>query len=112
MQPSPITLQKTPPQLDAVDTHQSCEESEYKDKLESLQKSLKRIQQAYYHQNRRAIIVLEGWDAAGKGGTIRRMVNALDPRGYRVHPIAAPSEEEQGRHYLYRFYRRLPRQGV
>lgn len=70
------------------------------------------IQQAYYHEKRRAVIVFEGWDAAGKGGTIRRLVERLDPRGVRVWPIGAPSAEEQGKHYLYRFWSRLPEPGT
>lgn len=67
-----------------------------------------KIQQAYYQQNRRAIIVFEGWDAAGKGGTIRRLTEILDPRGFTVYSIGVPTKEEQGRHYLYRFQARLP----
>ena len=55
--------------------------------------------------------MFEGWDAAGKGGTIRRMAWPLDPRGLKVWPIAALTAEEQGQHYLYRFWKRLPRPG-
>lgn len=73
---------------------------------------MKEVQQAYFHQGKRAIIVFQGWDASGKGGAIRRVTEGLDPRGYRVHPIAAPSKKEQGRHYLYRFQTRLPKPGT
>jgi polyphosphate kinase 2 (PPK2 family) len=57
------------------------------------------------------VVVLEGWDAAGKGGAIRRLTKPLDAAHYRVVPIAAPSEEERAHHYLWRFWRRLPRAG-
>ncbi|MCA9561627.1 MAG: hypothetical protein KC583_23935, partial [Myxococcales bacterium] len=53
------------------------------------------------------VVVFEGWDAAGKGSTIRRITSALDARHYRVVPIAAPTDEEKARHYLWRFWRRL-----
>ena len=62
-------------------------------------------------RHRALVMVFEGHDAAGKGGAIRRVVTALDPRQYRVHPIAAPSDEEKTRPYLWRFWRNLPRQG-
>lgn len=60
---------------------------------------------------RRAVIVFEGHDAAGKGGTIRRLTAPLDPRFYNVWPIAKPSEEAAEHHYLWRFWRRLPAHG-
>ncbi|MDO6567257.1 polyphosphate kinase [Alteromonas sp. 1_MG-2023] len=83
----------------------------YKKALKSWQKKLLHVQQAYFHQGRRAILVFEGWDAAGKGGAIRRITEKLDPRGFRVHPFAQPTAEEQGKHYLYRFQTRLPAPG-
>ncbi|HEV7368240.1 polyphosphate kinase [Arenibaculum sp.] len=81
-------------------------------RLEVLQKRLLRIQQTYWHERRRAILVFEGWDASGKGGAIRRVTELLDPRGFHVWPIAAPSASEQGRHYLWRFWQRLPEPGT
>jgi polyphosphate kinase 2 (PPK2 family) len=57
------------------------------------------------------VIVFEGWDAAGKGGAIRRVTAALDARDYDVIPVAAPTDEERARHYLWRFWRRLSRAG-
>lgn len=85
---------------------------EYETRLAELQLKMLRVQQAFFHEGRRAIIVFEGWDASGKGGTIRRLTEQLDPRGYKVWPIAAPKPEEQGRHYLYRFWTRLPEPGT
>ena len=58
------------------------------------------------------VLVFEGWDAAGKGGTIRHLTHGLDLRDYRVVPIAAPTDEERARHYLWRFWRRLGRAGT
>ena len=57
------------------------------------------------------ILVFEGWDAAGKGGAIRRVTAALDARDYRVFPVAAPTDEERAQHYLWRFWRHLGRAG-
>jgi PPK2 family polyphosphate:nucleotide phosphotransferase len=85
---------------------------DYEARLAELQQRMLTVQQAYFHEKRRAIIVFEGWDAAGKGGTIRRLTERLDPRGCKVWPIAAPKPEEQGRHYLYRFWTRLPEPGT
>ena len=90
-------------QAPAIDSHKL-----YKNELKHWQKKLLHVQQAYYHQGQRAIIVFEGWDASGKGGAIRRITEKLDPRGFRVHSFAKPTPEEQGRHYLYRFQTRLP----
>lgn len=72
----------------------------YKRQLKHWQTKLLHVQQAYFHQGRRAIIVLEGWDAAGKGGAIRRLTQRLDPRGFTVYPIAALTSEEQGKQIL------------
>jgi AMP-polyphosphate phosphotransferase len=85
---------------------------EYEAELKELQVKLLRIQQAYFHQGRRAVLVFEGWDAAGKGGAIRRLTEKLDGRGVTVHAISAPTPEEQGKHYLYRFWKRLPPKGT
>lgn len=79
--------------------------------IEALQLKMLRIEQGIWHSKRRAIIVFEGFDAAGKGGVIRRLVEKLDPRSFRVHPIGPPTEEERGKHYLYRFWRDLPEPG-
>lgn len=83
----------------------------YERRLKALQVELLSIQQAYLTQARRAVIVFEGWDAAGKGGVIRRLAEPLDPRSIKVWPIAAPRADEHERHYLYRFWMRLPERG-
>ena len=89
-----------------------ADRSEYDERLAKLQKELLHIQQTYWHEKRRAIIVFEGWDAGGKGGCIRRVTEPLDARGFHVWPISAPTAEEQGKHYLYRFWTRLPAPGT
>ncbi len=113
--PSTITLVATPPRLSDYDTESNDyalkDKDQYHKKLKKAQELMLQVQQAYYHQGKRAIIVFQGWDAAGKGGAIRRIREKLDPRGYRVHPIASPTKDEQGRHYLYRFQARLPKPG-
>ena len=57
------------------------------------------------------LVLFEGWDAAGKGGNIKRITGALDPRGFEIHPIASPEPHEKVRHYLWRFWTRLPKDG-
>ncbi|PZN93407.1 MAG: polyphosphate kinase [Alphaproteobacteria bacterium] len=80
----------------------------YKARLETLQHQMELIQAAYICRNLRAMIALEGWDAGGKGGLIKRLTETLDPRYTEVWPIGAPTEIERGEHYLERFWRRLP----
>ncbi len=87
-------------------------QAEYEARLAELQRRMLHVQQAYYHEKRRAVILFEGWDAAGKGGAIRRLIEPLDPRGCIVWPIGPPTPDEQGRHYLYRFWTRLPVPGT
>ena len=84
---------------------------DYKAELESLQERVSRLFVANLLHRRRAIIVVEGWDASGKGGAIQRLTAKCDPRAYRVWPIAAPTDEEKARHYLWRFWNRLPKAG-
>ena len=83
----------------------------YKRDLKALQDRLKRIQVAYIVRGGRAVVMFEGWDAAGKGGIIQRLTAKWDPRNYEVWPIAAPSDEEKAHGFLWRFRRRLPRTG-
>src|SRR4051812_12835571 len=80
--------------------------------LRSLQLRMLRIQQGIWHSRRRAIIVFEGFDASGKGGVIRRLTELLDPRGIHVHPIGPPDTKDQAKHYLYRFWKKIPPPGT
>ena len=87
------------------------EDEEYKKELKHLQKKLGELHNRLYRKRVPVIITYEGWDAAGKGGNIKRITEALDPRGFEVHPIASPEPHEKARHYLWRFWTRLPKDG-
>ena len=99
------------PQLAVIKRFPEVKFAEYERRLVALQDMLRRVQQAYLGTSHRAIIVLEGWDTAGKGGVVRRLGWALDPRSFKVHAIAAPTSREKSLHYLQRFWERLPEHG-
>ena len=84
---------------------------DYEADLAALQERLSRILVAHVVHGKRSLIVCEGWDAAGKGGAIQRLTAKWDPRHFSVWPISAPSQEEKERHFLWRFWTRLPRAG-
>lgn len=83
-----------------------------KQAIKDLQLRMLRIQQGVWHKKERVIIIFEGMDAAGKGGAIKRITEVLDSRGVKVYPIGPPTPQEQGKHWLYRFWRDLPSPGV
>ena len=83
-------------------------DGDYDDTMEALQERLERVQAAHITHGQRSVIMFEGWDAAGKGGIIKRMTALLDPRYFDVWPISAPTDEEKARHFLWRFWKRLP----
>jgi len=83
-------------------------DGDYAKALHKVQQRLEHIQTAHIVHRRRSVVMLEGWDAAGKGGIIKRMTAMMDPRFYHVWSIGAPSEEERGHHFLWRFWTRLP----
>ena len=99
------------PKLADVDLNKELTEEEYQEKLEKLQKRLSELHNVLYREKIPVIIAYEGWDAAGKGGNIKRIAAALDARGYEVHPIASPEPHEKNRHFLWRFWTRLPKSG-
>lgn len=80
----------------------------YDTDLKSLQDRLSELQALHILHEARTLIIVEGWDAAGKGGAIKRMTSLLDPRFYQVFPISAPTSEEQDKHFLWRFWNKLP----
>jgi polyphosphate kinase 2 (PPK2 family) len=82
------------------------------EEIADLQDRIYELQVRYWMEKRRAVFVFEGWDAAGKGGAIKRLTAEMDPRGYKVWPIAAPGEEERSHHYLWRFATRMPSKGT
>lgn len=112
----PSAEQRPPPTdgrtiLDTVDNTQKVPERKYEKRLDELQGRLHRAFDELKRQGRSAIAVFEGWDAAGKGGAVRRITAALDARDYQIIPIAAPTDEERAQHYLWRFWRHLPGRG-
>jgi len=98
--------------LDSVDLSATLDKQSYDDQLERLQAQLNRCSRELRERRIAAVLAFEGWDAAGKGGTIRRLTNAMPIANYQVVQIAAPTEEEAARHYLWRFWRQIPRDGM
>ncbi len=118
--PPPTTAIVTPPAnevrdprtvLDKVDLTRAYSKAEYDEQLNSLQVRINHLSRAMHEHRKSAVLLFEGWDAAGKGSTIRRLVRPLRPQLYRIVPIAAPTDEERAHHYLWRFWRHLPRPG-
>jgi polyphosphate kinase 2 (PPK2 family) len=102
---NPVTV------LDTVDQSRSLPPEQYSTELDRWKSKL--FQQAHKaaEHDVSTVLVFEGWDAAGKGGIIRRLTQAMDATLYRVVPIGAPTEDELAHHYLWRFWRQLPRAG-
>ncbi len=100
-----------PSLLEYADLSQRIDWELYRSRLSALQAKLRELEHRIYRERIGVVIVFEGWDAAGKGGCIRRLVSGLDPRGYEVIPIAAPTEIERQHHYLRRFWIRMPKAG-
>jgi len=97
--------------LDHVDLAQQLDPKVYKTELARLEQRANLLAWQAYNGKRSTVMVFEGWDAAGKGGAIRRYTQAVDARLYRSISIAAPSDEEKAHHYLWRFWRHIPRAG-
>jgi len=93
--------------LERVDLSKSLTKAEYTHQLLEYQLKFRELAYQLYLRRRTLLVVFEGWDAAGKGGSIRRLVEKLDPRGYEVYSISAPAGEEVTHHYLWRFWRHL-----
>jgi polyphosphate kinase 2 (PPK2 family) len=97
--------------LDHLDLDQKLARDIYRNEVTKLQSELNGLCWDAYKKGRSLVIVFEGADAGGKGGAIRRFTNAIDARLYRAIPIAAPTDEEKAHHYLWRFWRHIPRAG-
>jgi polyphosphate kinase 2 (PPK2 family) len=97
--------------LDQVDLTQRLTKREYDRMLGAQQTRLSKLAWAAHEKRRSMVLVFEGWDAAGKGSAIRHVTQAMEPRLYRTVGIAAPTDEERAQHYLWRFWRHLPRAG-
>jgi len=116
---SGITHRPLPPEeatatvtiLDHVDLSQTLSAKEYKQQLEKYQNRLRQLTWNARLRKRSSVAVFEGWDAAGKGGAIRRITASIDARLYRTISVAAPTDEELAQHYLWRFWRHIPQAG-
>jgi polyphosphate kinase 2 (PPK2 family) len=97
--------------LDTIDLSLALTKEEYRQSLIKYQVALHSLGYQVYVQERPVVMVFEGWDAGGKGGAIKRVTEKLDPRGYVVYSIAAPQGDDAVRHYMYRFWRRMPEAG-
>jgi polyphosphate kinase 2 (PPK2 family) len=101
-------LSRRPVVLDQLDQNKSVEQEEYRTKIKEYQLRLLNLQRALMETRHNLVIVVEGPDAAGKGGAIRRLVEKLDPRTFRVYSVVKPTQEEYQHHYLWRFWSKLP----
>ncbi|MCW9024593.1 MAG: polyphosphate:AMP phosphotransferase [Gammaproteobacteria bacterium] len=97
--------------LDKLDLSVTLSREEYDEQLSFYKEKLHQLSWDAYKAHRSTVIMLEGWDAAGKGGAIRRLTSAIDARLFRVISVAAPTDEELAHHYLWRFWRQIPRDG-
>ena len=97
--------------LETLDLTRTLDREAYVREMTRRQIQLRELGYQVYLQKRPVVMLFEGWDAAGKGGAIKRITEKLAPRGYVVYPIAAPHGDDKTRHYLYRFWHRLPERG-
>ena len=97
--------------LSKADLSLSYTREEYKEKLDKLQKKLEKLHGELYRRRIPVVLGFEGWDAGGKGGAIKRLTQKMDPRGYVVNPTASPNDIEKAHHYLWRFWRAMPKDG-
>lgn len=109
--PVPALPGQVPSVLRTLDMTRKLEDEAYSDRLRAAHRRLGDLLYDGVDGRRSVVLVFEGWDAAGKGGAIRRLTTELDPRYYLVHPIAAPRGDEKERHYLWRFWQRVPPAG-
>ncbi|MBD2040645.1 polyphosphate:AMP phosphotransferase [Microcoleus sp. FACHB-672] len=98
--------------LGQTDLSVSLDKKDYKKQLRKEQLQLRKLQLSIHENQVPVLVLFEGWDAAGKGGAIKRLTDVLDPRSYIVSAFAAPTDEEKAHHYLWRFWRRLPTAGT
>src|SRR5690606_2966637 len=108
---SPCNPNKEFPMLDKIDLTQSLKKSAYKPVRKAQLERIFDLSELIYEQKRPVIIVFEGWDASGKGTTIRQLTQRLDARGYKVLATQAPRTHEQRKPWLWRFWMNIPRHG-
>lgn len=97
--------------LAKADLSKTMSKGEYQERLKQLQKKIERLHGELYRRRIPVVLGFEGWDAGGKGGAIKRLTEHMDPRGYVVNPTASPNDIERAHHYLWRFWRAMPKAG-
>ena len=97
--------------LSKADLSLKYSREEYEEKLDKLQKKIEKLQGELYRRRIPVVLGFEGWDAGGKGGAIKRLTAKMDARGYAVNPTASPNDIEKAHHYLWRFWRTMPKAG-
>ena len=97
--------------LSKADLSLAYTREEYKEKLDKLQAKIEKLHGELYRRRIPVVLGFEGWDAGGKGGAIKRLTAKMDPRGYVVNPTASPNDIEKAHHYLWRFWRAMPKDG-
>jgi polyphosphate:AMP phosphotransferase len=110
--PQDRLLPTEPDFLAKADLSLKLNKEEYRKRLRQAQVDLLKLQLKIYQAQVPVLAIFEGWDAAGKGGAIKRLTDTLDPRSYQVNSFSAPTDEEKQHHYLWRFWRRIPRAGT
>ena len=103
--PSPVSV------LDKIDLSKAVRPDDYQTEMERWERKLHELHYITYNRKIPVLVLFEGWDAAGKGGAIKRLVRNFDPRGYEVTPISAPNDTERAHHYLWRFWQAVPAAG-
>lgn len=97
--------------LAKADLSKKLSKKQYKEQLKELQGKMERLHGELYRRRIPVVLGFEGWDAGGKGGAIKRLTEHMDPRGYVVNPTASPNDIEKAHHYLWRFWRAMPKAG-
>ena len=97
--------------LESISLAKALTRAKYDEELPGLQVRMHELHWQCFEKRVPVILGFEGWDAAGKGGAIKRVTQTLDPRGYTVIPVAAPQGEEKRQHYLWRFWKHVPKAG-
>ncbi len=110
-QRSIVGPERSPSILGNIDLSLTLNREEYEQILEQTQERIREIEHEIFRKRIPVVIIYQGWDAAGKGGNIKRLVQKMDPRGYEVIPIAAPNDVEKAHHYLWRFWCHIPKAG-
>src|SRR5271165_2880003 len=111
IRPVPSLSTMTSSMLENLNLKKKLSSEEYKRIVPGLQARLYDLEKACWDNGTPTVIVFEGWDASGKGTTIRGLTQRLDPRGFRLYPITAPRTFEQHRPWLWRFWLKVPNRG-